>query len=131
MRTVDVAAIPVRRGSIIAPFLAAALFAASAAWAQSLEDALDEIAREVADTADMESLEAATHSASAAGLEQALLDAGESFALSLNVDDFAVHASVPKRIGGLGGVVEKSLAARTAKSPALVMMRPSGGVPRW
>ena len=97
MRTVYVAAIPVRRGSIIAPFLAAALFAASAAWAQSLEDALDEIAREVADT---ESLEAATHSASAADLEQALLDAGESFALSLNVDDFAVHASVPKRIGG-------------------------------
>ena len=125
MRTVYVAAIPVRRGSIIAPFLAAALFAASAAWAQSLEDALDEIAREVADTADMESLEAATaatHSASAVDLEQALLDAGESFALSLNVDDFAAHASVPKRIGG-SKVAGRLLRLAESRSKSLSDMR--------
>ena len=85
-----------RRGLAIAPLLAALLFAPLAAG-QSLEDALDEIAQEVAGTTDPD---AVAHPAGSADLEQALLDAGEALAQSLNVDDFAAHAAVPKRIGG-------------------------------
>ena len=115
MRTTVDVALPARRLAI-APFLAVALFAPWAAQAQSLDDALDEIAREVAGT---ESREAATHSAGSEDLEQALLDAGASFAAALNADDFAQHAGVPKRIGG-GKVAGRllRLAESRSKSPS-------------
>ena len=116
MRTVDVTAIHMRRALVMAPFLGAVLLAALAARAQSLEDALDEIASEVAGTEDPV---AAT---SAADLEQALLDAGGSFAASLRVDDFATHASVPKRIGG-SKVAGRLLRLAESRSKGLSDMR--------
>ena len=119
MRTVDLSAILFRRGLVMAPFLGAVLLAATAAQAQSLEDALDEIGREVAGA---ENPEAAPYSASAADLEQALIDVGKSFAGSLSVDDFATHASVPKRIGG-SKVAGRLLRLAESRSKSLSAMR--------
>ena len=116
---IAVEAIATRRGLAIAAFLGAVLFASSAARAQSLEDALDEIAREVAGTED---LDGATHSAGTEDLEQALLDAGASFAGALNVDDFATHSSVPKRLGG-GKVAGRLLRLAESRSKSLTALR--------
>ena len=93
------------------------LLATVASAEDSLQNQLDAIAAEVSNA------ETATPSqADAEDLEQALLDAGESFARSLNVDDFAMHSSVPKRIGG-GKVAGRLLRLAGSRSKSLSAIR--------
>lgn len=115
MRTAD--ATSARRAPLLVIGLVAFL-ASSAARAQSLEDALEEIAGEVAGTENHR----ATSSAGVGDLERALLDAGQSFAGSLSADDFAMHASVPKRLGG-GKVAGRLLRLAESRSKSLSAVR--------
>lgn len=93
------------------------LLAASASAADSLQDQLDAIAAEVSGAQT-----AMPSQADAEDLEQALLDAGESFARSLKVDHFAMHSSVPKRIGG-GKVAGRLLRLAESRSKSLSAVR--------
>lgn len=98
-------------------FVVLVLAAGASSAEDSFQDRLDAIAAEVSGA------EAATPSqADAEDLEQALLDAGESFARSLKVDDFAMHSSVPKRIGG-GKVAGRLLRLAQSRSKSLSAVR--------
>ena len=69
---------------------------AGTSWAQSIEDALESIAREVRDEQSPSSEDAPEQANTR--LEQALLDAGSRFAADLSVSELS--AGMPKRLGG-------------------------------
>ena len=94
----------------------AMLMLAAPIAAQSLEDQLDAIAREVAGP------EAAPDRADAQSLERALLDANASFARPPNLEELAAHASVPKRMGG-GKVSGRLLRLAENRSKSLSAVR--------